>query len=114
MTNGRRAADRRRERGGGGDFYDDELGTTPGAAPASPHNDYVEVDDESGVVSYVEHHRTLGDWVRLLAARGFVLADLVEPEWPVDHDRVWGGWSRTRGLLTPGTAIFVADLSAPQ
>ncbi|HEY1100699.1 MAG TPA: FHA domain-containing protein [Myxococcota bacterium] len=47
MTNGRRAADRRRERGGGGgDFNDDELGTTPGAAPASPHNDYVEVDDE--------------------------------------------------------------------
>ena len=25
---------------------------------------YVEVDDETGVVSYVEHHRTLGDWVR--------------------------------------------------
>ena len=50
MTNGRRAADRRRERGGGGDFYDDELGTTPGAAPASPHNDYVEVDDEPSQV----------------------------------------------------------------
>ena len=29
---------------------------------------YVEVDDASGVVAYVEHHRTLGDWVRLLAA----------------------------------------------
>ena len=28
---------------------------------------YVEVDDATGVVSYVEHHRTLGDWVRLLA-----------------------------------------------
>ena len=70
---------------------------------------YVEVDDASGVVSYVEHHRTLGDWVRLLAARGFVLTDLLEPEWPEDNDRVWGGWSRTRGLLTPGTAIFVAD-----
>ena len=71
---------------------------------------YVEIDDASGVVAYVEHHRTLGDWVRLLAAAGFVLTDLVEPEWPADHDRVWGGWSRTRGLLTPGTAIFVADL----
>ncbi len=68
---------------------------------------YVEVDDATGVVAYVEHHRTLGDWVRLLAARGFVLSDLVEPEWPEDHDRVWGGWSRARGLLTPGTAIFV-------
>lgn len=71
---------------------------------------YVEVDDSTGVVSYVEHHRTLGDWVRILAGAGFVLTDLVEPEWPADHDRVWGGWSRTRGLLTPGTAIFVADL----
>lgn len=72
---------------------------------------YVEVDDTSGEVSYVEHHRTLGDWVRLLAAHRFRLVDLVEPEWPEEHDRVWGGWSRTRGLLTPGTAIFVADLA---
>jgi SAM-dependent methyltransferase len=71
---------------------------------------YVEVDDASGVVAYVEHHRTLGDWVRLLAASDFRLVDLVEPEWPEQHDRVWGGWSRTRGLLTPGTAIFVAHL----
>jgi len=71
---------------------------------------YVEVDAETGVVSYVEHHRTIGDWVSLLATAGYVLTDLVEPEWPRDHDRVWGGWSRTRGLLTPGTAIFGADL----
>ena len=47
MTNGRRAADRRRQRGGDGDFNDDELGTTPGAAPASPHNNYVEVDNDA-------------------------------------------------------------------
>jgi SAM-dependent methyltransferase len=71
---------------------------------------YVEVDDETGATSYVEHHRTLGDWVRALTASGYRLLDLVEPEWPADHDRVWGGWSRTRGVLTPGTAIFVADL----
>lgn len=71
---------------------------------------YVEVDDETGTTRYVEHHRTLGDWVRALAAANFALVDLVEPEWPADHDRVWGGWSRTRGLLTPGTALYVADL----
>ncbi|WP_249423725.1 class I SAM-dependent methyltransferase [Nocardioides coralli] len=71
---------------------------------------YVEVDEASGEVSYVEHHRTLGDWVALLAGAGFRLTRMLEPEWPEDHDRVWGGWSRTRGLLTPGTAIFVADL----
>ena len=69
---------------------------------------YVEVDDASGVVSYVEHHRTLGDWVTLLADAGLRIHRLHEPEWPAHLDRDWGGWSRTRGLLTPGTAIFVA------
>src|SRR5207244_9149017 len=64
---------------------------------------YVEVDDETEETRYVEHHRTLGDWVRSLASAGFSLRDLVEPEWPAEHDRTWGGWSRTRGLLTPGT-----------
>ena len=71
---------------------------------------YVEVDDATGTVSYVEHHRTLGDWVALLAGAGFVITDLLEPEWPEDHDRVWGGWSAIRGRLTPGTAIFGAEL----
>ena len=71
---------------------------------------YVEVDPETGTVAYVEHHRTLGDWVRLLRSAHFVLTDLVEPEWPEQLDRVWGGWSRARGVLTPGTAIFVAHL----
>ncbi|WP_240641087.1 class I SAM-dependent methyltransferase [Nocardioides ferulae] len=74
---------------------------------------YVEVDDATGLVSYVEHHRTLGDWVSLLAHAGFVLTDLLEPEWPEHHDRVWGGWSATRGRFTPGTAIFGADLLRP-
>ena len=71
---------------------------------------YVEVDDASGEVSYVEHHRTLGDWVGLLAGSGFVLTRLLEPEWPEHHERVWGGWSGVRGRVTPGTAILVADL----
>jgi hypothetical protein len=48
--------------------------------------------------------------VTLLAGHGFVITDLLEPEWPEDHDRVWGGWSGVRGRLTPGTAIFGADL----
>lgn len=71
---------------------------------------YIELDDATGVAAYVEHHRTIGDWVRALDQNGFRLRDLVEPQWPVDHDRTWGGWSRTRGLITPGTAIYVADL----
>jgi ubiquinone/menaquinone biosynthesis C-methylase UbiE len=71
---------------------------------------YVEVDDESGRVAYVEHHRTLGDWVGLLSGARFALTDLLEPEWPDGHDRVWGGWSVLRGRFTPGSAIFGATL----
>ncbi len=71
---------------------------------------YVE-EDEEGLPRYVEHHRTLGDWVRLLHHAGFVLTDLLEPQWPEGHDRVWGGWGPLRGALIPGTAIFVCDLA---
>lgn len=73
---------------------------------------YVEIDEDSGRVSYVEHHRTLGDWVHLLSSHSFALKALHEPEWPDGNDRVWGGWSGVRGRHTPGTAIFVADLGA--
>ena len=68
---------------------------------------YVEFD-EDGTPSYVEQHRTLGDRVRELVAAGFELRDLVEPEWPAGHERIWGQWSPLRGRLFPGTAIFVA------
>jgi SAM-dependent methyltransferase len=66
---------------------------------------YVEID-RTGAATYVEHHRTLGDRVRDLVAAGFVLEDLVEPEWPEGRERVWGQWSPLRGALIPGTAIF--------
>ncbi|SNS41262.1 Methyltransferase domain-containing protein [Micrococcales bacterium KH10] len=69
---------------------------------------YIETDD-SGNVVYAEHHRTLGDQVRALRRAGFHLVDIVEPEWPSDHTRVWGGWSPLRGKMIPGTAIFVAE-----
>lgn len=69
---------------------------------------YAEV--EAGQVAYVEYHRTLGDHIREFAAAGFFLKDLVEPEWPQGHARVWGGWSPTRGEVLPGTAIFVTRL----
>ncbi|MCW2879270.1 MAG: Methylase involved in ubiquinone/menaquinone biosynthesis-like protein [Sphaerisporangium sp.] len=66
---------------------------------------YVE-QDEDGEPSYVEHHRTLGDWVGDVVAAGLTLTALVEPEWPAGHDRAWGGWSPLRGSRLPGTAIF--------
>ena len=59
--------------------------------------------------TYVEQHRTLGDRVREIVGAGFVLRDLIEPEWPDGHDRIWGQWSPLRGRLFPGTAIFVCD-----
>jgi SAM-dependent methyltransferase len=67
---------------------------------------YVE-EDEAGRASYTEHHRTLGDRVADIVGAGFVLERLVEPEWPDDHRRAWGQWSRLRGQVLPGTAIFV-------
>jgi SAM-dependent methyltransferase len=72
---------------------------------------YVE-EGADGTAVYVEHHRTLGDRVRDLTAAGFVLEDLVEPEWPASNEQVWGGWSPLRGRLVPGTAIFVCRRSS--
>lgn len=69
---------------------------------------YVEQDGE-GNATYVEHHRTFGDRVRDIVAAGLTLVEVVEPEWPPDHDTAWAQWSPLRGRLIPGTAIFVAS-----
>jgi SAM-dependent methyltransferase len=66
---------------------------------------YVELD-AAGEVTYVEHHRTLGDLVREITAAGLTVVDLVEPEWPAHNTQVWGGWSPLRGRLIPGTVIL--------
>jgi len=66
---------------------------------------YVEWDAE-GEPMYVEHHRTMGDWIRLLITAGFVLDGVLEPEWQPGRDVVWGYWSAARAALVPGTAIF--------
>ena len=68
---------------------------------------YVEYD-EHGDATYVEHHRTMGDRIREIVAAGFVLRDVIEPEWPQGHEQIWGQWSPLRGKIFPGTAIFVA------
>jgi SAM-dependent methyltransferase len=72
---------------------------------------YVEVDDD-GDVSYVEHHRTVGDWVRAVVGAGLVLEDLVEPEWAAGRTENWGQWSPERGALVPGTLILVCSRPA--
>lgn len=70
---------------------------------------YVEVD-AAEVPAYVEHHRTMGDRIRELVAAGFVVLDVIEPQWPEGFERVWGQWSPLRGEYFPGTAIFVSRL----
>ena len=72
---------------------------------------YVETDGADTVV-YVEHHRTVGDWVRDVVGAGFVLTDLVEPEWTPGRTQTWGQWSPARGALVPGTLVLVCDLPA--
>jgi SAM-dependent methyltransferase len=67
---------------------------------------YVETGEDDEVV-YVEHHRTVGDWVRAVVGAGLVLEDLVEPEWTPGRTENWGQWSPERGALVPGTLILV-------
>jgi SAM-dependent methyltransferase len=82
----------------------------PGLTVSSSYFDRTPyVEQESGMTTYVEHHRTLGDRVRELTAAGLHLVDLVEPEWPASNEQTWGGWSPLRGRLIPGTAIFVCQ-----
>ena len=84
----------------------------PGPAGLTVRQSYFDrtpyVEAAEGVVTYVEHHRTLGDWVRALVGAGLVLDDLIEPEWPAGRTEEWGQWSPLRGALVPGTAIFLA------
>ncbi|GAA5046836.1 SAM-dependent methyltransferase [Thermocatellispora tengchongensis] len=72
---------------------------------------YVEYG-EDGEPVYVEHHRTLGDWVEAIVGAGLVPRGLLEPEWPDGHEREWGGWSPLRGRLFPGTVIFTCERPA--
>lgn len=67
---------------------------------------YVEYAGETMI--YAEYQHTVGDWVRALRSAGFILEDMLEPEWPEHLTEDWGQWSPARGKIFPGTAIFVA------
>jgi SAM-dependent methyltransferase len=71
---------------------------------------YIETEDD-GRVTYAEHHRTMGDRIRELRAAGFVIDDVIEPEWPAGLTDTWGQWSPLRGAHFPGTAIFCSHLA---
>ena len=88
--------------------FDDDPGPS-GLVVQSSYFDrraYVE-QDEAGLASYVEHHRTFGDRIREAVAAGLAVLDVVEPEWPENQEEAWGPWSPLRGRLMPGTAIYV-------
>lgn len=85
-------------------FPDDPAGLTA-TRPYFDRTPYVETD-AAGRVGYAEYHRTLGDHVADIVGAGLVLERLVEPVWPPEHHRVWGGWGPRRGRILPGTAIF--------
>ncbi len=84
----------------------------PGPAGLTVSQSYFDrtpyVEGSGDVPTYVEHHRTLGDWVRDIVGAGLELRDLVEPEWPNRNSEEWGGWSPLRGAVIPGTVILVA------
>lgn len=67
---------------------------------------YTEHGDD-GAPTYLEAHRTMGDRVREAVAAGLTVLDVIEPEWPAGHNRVWGQWGPARGQYVPSTAIFV-------
>ncbi len=70
---------------------------------------YVE-SDSAGRPLYAEYHRTLGDHVADVVGAGFTITDLIEPEWPVGNNNVWGGWGPERGAFLPGTLIVRTEL----
>lgn len=65
------------------------------------------VEQEDGVATYVEHHRTLGDRLREAVAAGLAVLDVLEPKWPEGHETTYAQWGPGRGRLIPGTAIWV-------
>ena len=71
------------------------------------------VESNASGPTYVEHHRTVGDRVREIAAAGLVLVDLHEPEWPGPQHRAWDhNWTAQRGQRVPGTSIWVTEKPA--
>ncbi len=68
---------------------------------------YVERNDDDAL-AYVEFHHTLADHSAALAAAGFAIEQIWEPEWPAGRTLVWGGWGPERSPWIPGTLIIRA------
>ena len=86
-------------------FPDDDAGLTV-TTSYFDRTPYVE-QDERGVATYVEHHRTFSDRVREAVEAGLMVLDVVEPEWPAGHRTTYAQWGPRRGRLLPGTLIMV-------
>ncbi|TBW23057.1 methyltransferase domain-containing protein [Arcanobacterium bovis] len=61
-----------------------------------------------GELEYAEFHHTFADHINSLTACGFSIAELIEPQWPLGRNVVWGGWGPERSAFIPGTLIVRA------
>ncbi|MDR1799762.1 MAG: hypothetical protein LBR19_07790, partial [Bifidobacteriaceae bacterium] len=73
------------------------------------HQPYWERDD-AGELIYTEFQHTFEDHITDLAATGFQVDQVWEPQWTAEAapDGAWGLWSAERCALVPGTLIVAA------
>ncbi len=71
------------------------------------HRAYVE-RDAVDALTYVEFPHTLSEHSAALAAEGFIIERMWEPQWPRERSLVWGGWGPERSPWIPGTLIIRA------
>lgn len=67
---------------------------------------YAEYAD--GRLDYAEFQHTMEETVTGVLAAGFVLDQLLEPQWVPGNSEVWGSWSPGRAPWVPGTLIVRA------
>ncbi|MDR2348852.1 MAG: class I SAM-dependent methyltransferase [Bifidobacteriaceae bacterium] len=68
--------------------------------------------DEDGRLTYTHYHHTFADHVSALVGAGFMIEQVIEPEW-VDGapDAEWPPWSQARSEWVPATIIMSARLA---
>ncbi|MBM7825383.1 ubiquinone/menaquinone biosynthesis C-methylase UbiE [Arcanobacterium pluranimalium] len=61
-----------------------------------------------GELEYAEFHHTFAEHINSLTACGFSITEVIEPQWPLGRNVVWGGWGPERSAYIPGTLIVCA------
>lgn len=68
---------------------------------------YIERDSR-GTLAYTEFPHSFAEHMNSLAAAGFVVERVIEPQWPEGRTVVWGAWGPERSAYIPGTLIVRA------